>query len=401
MANSNTPVLDAEVLRLFANSIERYGQDKYSFNARKPLLHSPPGFSVQAWSDYADMGWLAAPLPLEDGGFGSHPVAVAALMRYAGEHLALEPLFASVVVCGRLLALCGTSGGAHQRLGALAAGTRLFALAHAENTAAALDSDVATHCHGGRLSGRKVVVLHGDVADELIVSARESSEAAGPGPAGDGLSLFAVNVKQPGVHKTCYRLLDGRGAASFEFEHAGAELIAPSHVGAALLANTLDDGRLALCAEAHGAMRALNRQTLAYLKDRRQFGRPIGSNQVLQHRMVDLFMLEQEVAAVVAAAQRAVGQNAWRQRAIMGAVSHAITAGRQISHEAVQMHGGIGTTDELAVSHYFKRIMVVNRLLGDRDAHLDAFARADAACGAMVKLRQETFPNEEPDHRQS
>ena len=120
MADSNTPVLDAEALRLFANSIERYGQEKYSFSARKPLLQSPPGFSVQAWSDYADMGWLAAPLPLEDGGFGSHPVAVAALMRYAGEHLALEPLFASVVVCGRLLALCGTSGGAHQRLGALA-----------------------------------------------------------------------------------------------------------------------------------------------------------------------------------------------------------------------------------------------------------------------------------------
>lgn len=381
MTTSTATPLDPETLGLFSASVARYGQDKYSFGARKAMLQSAPGFGVQAWSDYADMGWLAAALPLEDGGFGSHPVAIAALMRYAGEHLVLEPLFASLVVCGRLLALCGATGAAHQRLGALAAGRRFFALAHAENTADGLDGAVATECRDHKLSGRKVVVLHGDVADELIVTAREpDGQSGGRDPEGGNLSLFAVNVAQPGVRKTGYKLLDGRGAASFELEDVSAVRIAPPGVGAALLAQTLDDARLALCAEAHGAMRALNRQTLAYLKDRRQFGRPIGANQVLQHRMVDLFMLEQEVAAVIAAAHRTAGQNAGRQRAIMGALAHAITGGRQISHEAVQMHGGIGTTDELAVSHYFKRIMVVNRLLGDRDAHLDAFARADAAC---------------------
>jgi alkylation response protein AidB-like acyl-CoA dehydrogenase len=130
-------------------------------------------------------------------------------------------------------------------------------------------------------------------------------------------------------------------------------------------------------------MRTLNRLTLAYLKDRRQFGRPIGMNQALQHRMVELYMLEQEAAAVIEAAHRAAVLAAPQsERAVMGAVAHLIAAGRQISHEAVQMHGGIGTTDELAVSHYFKRIMVTNRLLGDRDAHLEAFSRAEALAAA-------------------
>ena len=139
---------------------------------------------------------------------------------------------------------------------------------------------------------------------------------------------------------------------------------------------------MALCAEAYGAMRALNRLTLAHLKDRRQFGRPIGSNQALQHRMVELYMLQQESSAVIEAAHRASGlASPQRQRAIMGAAAHVIAAARQISHEAVQLHGGMGLTDELAVSHYFKRIMVVSRFLGDRDAHLDAFA-------ALAQLEQ-------------
>ena len=377
---AQTPTFDSETLQLFTDSVQRYGQDKYGFDTYRALLQASPAFSQQAWSDYARMGWLGAALPMEDGGFGSDPRAVAALMRYAGERLALEPLFASAVVCGRLLALCGHGEAARSRLQALAAGRRLFALAHAEHTANAFDGQVETTRKDGKLYGRKLVVLHGDLADELLVSVSEAADTIGS--AEQRVSLYAVDVAQPGVRKTSYRLLDGRGAASFDFNRAAATLLGQRGEGAALLTDALLDARLALCAEAHGAMRALNRLTLAYLKDRRQFGRPIGMNQALQHRMVELYMLEQEAAAVIAAAQRAVGlAGPRRERAVMGAVAHAIAAARQISHEAVQMHGGIGTTDELAVGHYFKRIMVTNRLLGDRDAHLDAFARADAVAG--------------------
>ncbi|MFM9999367.1 MAG: acyl-CoA dehydrogenase family protein [Burkholderiaceae bacterium] len=375
---TQTPALDAETLHLFTDSVERYGQDKYGFDTYRALLQESPAFSKQAWSDYAQMGWLGAALPMEDGGFGSDSKAVAALMRFAGQRLALEPLFASAVVCGRLLALCGNDEAARSRLYSLAAGTRLFALAHAENTADAFEGNVQTTLNDGKLYGRKLVVLHGDLADELLVSVSEAANAIGT--AQQRLSLYAVGVAQSGVRKTSYRLLDGRGAASFVFNGAAAKLLGQRGEGAPLLKHALLDARLALCAEAHGAMCALNRLTLAYLKDRRQFGRPIGVNQALQHRMVELYMLEQEASAVMAAAQRAGGlAGAQRERAVMGAVAHVIAAGRQISHEAVQMHGGIGTTHELAVGHYFKRIMVTNRLLGDRDVHLDAFARADAA----------------------
>ncbi len=381
-AITHTPALDTETLQLFADSVERYGQDKYGFETYRALRRTSAAFSEQAWRDYSQMGWLGAALPIEDGGFGSDPKAVAALMRYAGERLALEPLFACAVVCGRLLSLCGHAAAARSRLDALAAGRRLFAFAHAEHTADAFDGVVATKVEGGKLYGNKVVVLHGDRADELLVS------AAGPaGTVGDALqrlSLYAVDADQPAVRKTNYGLIDGRGAASIDFNGAACTLLAQGGEGASLLGLALLDARLALCAEAHGAMRALNRLTLAFLKDRHQFGRPIGMNQALQHRMVELYMLEQEAAAVIAAAHRAGGLGApQRERAVMGAVAHVIAAGRQISHEAVQMHGGIGTTDELAVGHYFKRIMVTNRLLGDRDAHLEAFARADALAGPV------------------
>ena len=382
MTDTTLASLDADTLRQFTDSVQRYGQDKYGFDTYRALLRAAPGFGRQAWSDYADMGWLGAALSLDEGGFGSDPQAIAELMRYAGEHLALEPLFATAVVSGRLLALCGGSP-ARSRLEELAAGRRLVALAHAEASGDAFDGVVRSGSRDGKLYGRKCVVLHGDAADELIVSACE--------PVADGtygedaqqpvLSLYAVNIAQAGVRKTTYHLLDGRGAASFEFDGAAATLLGQRGEGRAVLAQALLDARLALCAESHGAMRALNRLTLAYLKERRQFGRPIGTNQALQHRMVELYMLEQEAAAVIAATHRTVGlAGPQRERAVMGAVAHVITAGRQISHEAVQMHGGIGTTDELAVGHYFKRIMVTNRLLGDRDAHLDAFSRADSAC---------------------
>ncbi len=390
--NAATTFLDADTLAMFAESVQRYGQDKYSFDTYRAASGEAPGFSRRAWSEYAAMGWLGAALPLDQGGFGGDVRAVSVLMRYAGEHLALEPLFATAVVGARLLALSGADG-ARARLDAVASGTSLLALAHVEAAGDAFDGAVQTSCRDGRLYGTKRVVLHGDVADELIVSVRDQAGAGagvdsvhGADVAPVPLSLYTVDMGQAGVRKTSYRLLDGRGAASIEFDGAAATLL--GHRGAArrVLELALLDARLALCAESHGAMRALNRLTLAYLKERRQFGRPIGMNQALQHRMVELHMLEQEVAAVIAAAQRASAIDGSRhERAVMGAVAYAITAGRQISHEAVQMHGGIGTTDELAVGHYFKRIMVNNRLLGDRDAHVDAFARADAVSSARAE----------------
>ena len=369
MTKTNPIALDAETLGMLTDSIDRYGREKYDFDTRKTLINSTVGFGVVAWKDYAEMGWLSAPMSQDSGGLGSDPAAISALMRYAGARLALEPLFANVVLCGPLLAKAAQVGDntALRWLEEMVAGRLLFAFAHTEVLVNGMDSSVETSSEGGTLTGRKVVVLHGDVADQLLVSAVEPTSA---------LSLYAISTSHPGVKKTTYRLLDGRGAATFEFNAVPGTLVGLCGEAKPLLDNILDHARLALCAEAHGAMRALNEQTLAYLKDRRQFGRSIGTYQALQHRMVELFMLDQETAAVIAAGQRAADTGGhFFGKVVAGALAHTITAGRQISHESVQMHGGIGTTDELAVSHYFKRLMVLNRLMGDRDTHLDVFAK--------------------------
>jgi alkylation response protein AidB-like acyl-CoA dehydrogenase len=356
--------IDEDTLRLLAESLDRYRQDHYRFETRRGALDSPEGFVRRAWSDYGAFGWLALPLSSAHGGFDGDPVAVAALMRHVGAALALEPVLASALLCGRLLELAGAE---RTTIASIASGEAIWAFGHAEDVQSGVDAEASTRFDGTRAWGRKVVVLHADAAADLLVSARD--DATG------GTSLLHVPAAGAGVRLTRYRLVDGRGAATVELDGAPARVVGRPGDAAPIVERVLVEARLALCAEAHGAIEALNRQTLAYLKTRRQFGRAIGDNQALQHRMVDLYVLQEEVRAVSAAAQRAL--RAGRPDApalVAGACAHVCTAARQAAHEGVQLHGGIGMTHELAVSHYFKRLMVIGRLLGDRDAHLARFA---------------------------
>ena len=354
--------LDAETLRLLRESLERYGCDQYTMAIRRAAMATPDGFSRKAWRDYSDMGWLAMPLSAAQGGFDSAPQSVGALMQYAGATLAMEPLLAQVVFCGRLLQLIG-SPAALAHLESLGAGDVLFAFAHAEHSGDGMVGEVHSTWSAGTLTGRKLVVLHGDVADRFIVTAR--------GPQGR-LGLYMVDARQPGVARESFRLVDGRGAANLTLDAASAVELTPGRDADELVQRMLDDARLALCAEAYGASKALNALTLAHLKDRQQFGKPLGVNQTLQHRMVELFILEEEGRAVMAAAYRAEAVE--RRAAILAASAHLMSLARLASHEAVQLHGGIGITEEYAVSHYFRRLMVVNRLLGDRARHVREFA---------------------------
>ena len=385
--------LDDDTLALLRASLERYRRERYDFETRKARLARTDACDPAVWAAYAEMGWLALPLAPEEGGFGSDARAVGALCEYSGAALALEPLFASVVLGGRVLGLVasaasaaaareadGTARGpaageaAAAALVGLAAGQVVLALAHAESdTDGGADAAVplATRWSGGpsagHLSGTKRMVLGGDRADQLVVSARDATGT---------LVLLLVNAHQSGVRRAPMRLIDGRGAARLEFTAATAIPLLRGAAAAAVLDQTLLEARLALAAEGVGAAAALNALTLAYVKERRQFGRPIGSNQALQHRLVDLYMLEQEGRAMLAAAWRA--DAAERAVAIPAALAQVMTLARQAAHEAVQLHGGIGITEELAVSHYFRRCMVVNRLLGDRDAQLRACAGSNA-----------------------
>jgi alkylation response protein AidB-like acyl-CoA dehydrogenase len=360
--------IDHETLALLRDSMARYAQDSYPFDKRRRIVGNAPGYSKEAWEEYANLGWLAVPLSADHGGFDGDARAIGALMEYVGSALALEPIFASAVVCGRLLSRFEDPR-ATEWLGSIAAGEAIFALAHAESADVASPASLATTYRNGRVSGAKALALHGDVADRLLVTARSER----------GVVVCAVGPRAKGVAMTKLRLVDERGAASFTFDDAPAEALDADRDATASIEDALDDARLAMCSETYGAVHALNAATNDYLKTRNQFGRPIGTNQALQHRMVELFILEQELRAIIAAAHRAHdGSRQARSRAVSAAAAHAATVGRIASHEGVHLHGGMGMTSELPVSHYFKRLMVTARLLGNRDEHLGRFAAASA-----------------------
>jgi alkylation response protein AidB-like acyl-CoA dehydrogenase len=345
--------IDSDTLQMLRDGFARFAQESYAFETRARRVDAARGYDRAAWDEYGKLGWLAIGVPGDLGGFDGDPAAIGALMEYVGGALAMEPVLASAVMSARVLSRCRNEA-VDAWLSQIAAGEQVFALAHA-------DDAEPTTVRDGRVSGRKIVVLHGDVADRLLVTARDDSGK---------FVLCVVDARAAGVTMSLYPLVDGRGAASFDFAQAGGiELKGDGFEDA------LDEARVALCAEAYGAMRAANAATLDYLRTRQQFGRPIGANQVLQHRMVDLFILQEETRAVLDTAERALaGPSRERVRAVSAAAAHTAAASRHTAHEAVQMHGGMGITEELPVSHYFRRLMVTARLLGDREMHVARFA---------------------------
>ena len=373
-------LIDNETRGLLRESMSRFRADAYAFEHRKkwlaeglaPDAQAVPGYSVAAWREYARLGWLAIPLPADVGGFDGDPRAIADLMEYLGGTLALEPVFASAVLCGRLLAAVPDAA---PRLAAIASGEAIYALAHAESPERGAPGAVAAEYRGGAVSGCKVVVLHGDVATHFLVTARDADAGR--------IVLACVEAGAAGVSTAHYRLVDGRGAATLTLDRVAAALIDADT--ASRVERVMTEARLALCSEALGAIRALVDITNDYLKTRKQFGRPIGANQALQHRMVELFMVQEELQAAIEAAQRAhgpyaAGLDAAREAAFIRCVSAAAAfsgyAGRLVAHEAVQLHGGMGMTRDLPVSHYLKRLMVTARMLGDRDMLLQRFANS-------------------------
>ena len=366
---SGAALMDPETLAMLRDGLTRFQQESYGFQDRQSRMDGNSRYSRRAWREYASLGWLAMAVPSDLGGFDGDPNAIGALMEYVGSSLAMEPVLANAT-CARVLARC-RGARADGWLSEIASGGAIFALAHGESPGDGVFGTVAASCRDGRITGTKTVVLHGDVAEKLLVTARDASGM---------LVLCGVDPRGGGTQASHYPLVDGRGAASFEFSGANAEVVPIEGSVDSVIDAALDECRVALCGEALGAIQSLNAATLEHLKTRKQFGRPIGANQVLQHRMVDLYVLEEETRAVVDAARRALSEPGIDAvRAVSAAAAHTASASRQTAHEAVQMHGGMGITDELPVSHYFKRLMVTARLLGDRDQHVARFATASPA----------------------
>jgi alkylation response protein AidB-like acyl-CoA dehydrogenase len=300
------------------------------------------------------------------------------VMNALGEGLLLEPFLNSAVLTPALLARLGDERAANELFEGLVSGERIRVLAHQEAPARGDVQYVSTRARrsadGYVLDGRKAVIAHGDAADELLVSARVTGATSDR----SGVSVFRVDPKAPGVTVKGYATIDGQRAADIELKDV--RLATDRRIGAegtafAAIEAAHDIAMSALCAEAVGIMKAINAATLEYTKARKQFGMPIAKFQVLQHRMADMFLhSEQATSMSYLAAIKCVDADAAERRRALSAAKVVIgQAGRFIGQQAIQLHGGMGMTDELMVSHHFKRLTAIDLTFGDTDSHLQKF----------------------------
>ncbi|HDV6322145.1 TPA: acyl-CoA dehydrogenase family protein [Burkholderia multivorans] len=360
--------------RMLADTLNRFIAEQYAFAVRDRIAQSADGFDRTMWRRFAELGAVGALFPEADGGFGGAGFDIAVVFECLGRGLVVEP-FLGTLLAGRALSLAG--GDAHRAmLAALIDGSASAAFAHDEPGSHYELTTVRTRAErtgdGWVLTGAKGVVDQAAQATFFVVSAR----VAGRDDDAAGIALFVVPANAAGVSLRDYRKIDGGRAAEVRFERvvlpADAALGAhDGEQGAALLERVLGYGLLALSAEALGAMDVAKAHTLDYLRTRKQFGMPIGSFQALQHRMADLLLeVEQARSAVINAAAQLDAPRDVRERALAAAKYTIGRIGTLVAEESIQLHGGIGMTWELPLSHYAKRLVMIDHQLGDEDHHL-------------------------------
>jgi pimeloyl-CoA dehydrogenase small subunit len=365
----------SEEQRLLQDSVGRLLSDHYAFTARRNFSREPDGWSHDMWRQYGELGILGLPFDESVGGMGATGVETMLVMEAFGRAAILEPYLASVVLGGTAIKLAGSAAQKSALLPGVADGSRKLAFAHGERQARHDLTDVLTTAKkdssGWVLEGAKSVVLHGDCADTLIVSAR----TAGARDAADGISLFIVDANAEGVARRGYKLHDATQAAEISLSGVRVPenaVLGKVDGGLATIQRVMEAGIAATAAEAVGAMEVLNTMTVDYLKTRVQFGKPIGENQVLQHKAAEMLVeLEQGRSMAMLAAMMLEEPDAEERARNMAMVKvHTGRCATFVAKTAVQLHGGIGMTEELAIATYFRRIMVIEQLFGDTANHL-------------------------------
>ncbi|HLS99552.1 MAG TPA: acyl-CoA dehydrogenase family protein [Porticoccaceae bacterium] len=364
---------------MLRDSADRYLRDNYGFDQRQAVVKGGEGFSREQWRMFAELGWLAMPFAEDYGGFGAGAIETMLLGEMLGRHLVLEPWIETVLLAGGLIEAGATPALKAQYLTGIAAGEIQGAFAHGEPGCTggfAQAATVAVPGPGGfEISGRKGVVLNGPAADVLLVTARTGGEPGSP----EGLSLFAVPAGTPGIRRRDYPTYDGRHASEITFDRVAVPaeaLVGEAGNALPLIGAVVDRALLALCAEAVGAMDALLSATVDYTRQRKQFGQPIARFQVLRHRMADMFIQGELTRSLLMATAWKLDQGADDASALVAALKARVgKAGRFIGQNAIQLHGGIGMTDELSVGHYFKRLTAIENLFGARDYHLARYHR--------------------------
>jgi len=372
---------------LIRDSIARFVADNYDFEQRNKVVAMDHGFSAENWQQFAELGWLSIPFAEEHGGFGGGPVDVMVIMQEFGRGIVAEPYLPTVLLFGGLLQAGADDALAGDLIPQIIGGELQGAFAYLEKQSRYELSDIATRAtqEGGSwtLSGEKAVVLNGAAANKIIVAARTAGEQSDE----QGITLFLVDGQASGLGKTAYRLTDGQEAVNLTLDGVVAEaVIGTVDEGYALISSVLDTARIAVSANALGAMETLNAMTLEYCKTREQFGVAIGTFQALQHRLVDTFAACENVKSLLYRAVCALdAQDSDAQRSLLALKVMVGRSGRLIGGEAIQLHGGMGMTNELSVGYYVKRVMLANVLFGDADYHQQAFIelvnQGDAATG--------------------
>ncbi len=370
----------SEEQTLLADSVQRFIQNDYTFDARQKLLKTEEGFSRDTWNSFAELGWLALPFAEEVGGIGGGPIETMIMMEEFGKGLVVEPYISTILLAGKLVEHGAEAARAEALLSEIVSGTKLGAFAFVEPQARFNLADVKTtatkDADGYVINGHKGVVLGGPSADFLVVVARTDGDQRSEA----GISLFMVDANADGISRRDYPTVDGHRASEITFENvkASADSVL-GEIGNALplIERVLDEAIMAISAEATGAMEVLYKTTVEYCKTREQFGQPIGKFQVLQHRMVDMFVEHEQTKSLLymAAMRLSEGYDVTSRKAVSGLKVQVGKGGQFVGQNAIQLHGGMGMTDELSVGHYFKRLTTIDTLFGNADYHLKKYAK--------------------------
>ena len=373
----------SEEQTMIKDSVSRFVREQYDFDTRRGIIESDDGISREFWTMFAELGWLSVPFAEEYGGFGGNVVDIAVVMEEMGKGIMVEPYASTVVVFGGLLSASTNAALKEQVIPSIIEGDCLGSFAYMEPQSRYEMSDVSTTAiatgDGYTLNGVKTVVANGGTANKFVVTARTSGEQFDH----SGVSLFLVDATAPGVDVKAYKMMDGQGAATLTLTDVAvdqSQLLNAAGEGMDLIGQVMPQILIGLSAEALGIMATLNTLTVEYSKTRQQFGAPIGSFQVLQHRMVDTFMGCEQPKSMLyrgLCESKSVAEGETDAVALAKTV-HALKAtvaryGKIIGEEAIQLHGGIGMTDELNIGHYVKRLMMINTSYGDGDFHQKAF----------------------------
>ncbi len=365
--------------RLLKDSVDRLIADRYAFDSRKKIMAEPGGWSRDMWAQFAELGLLGLPFPEAQGGFGGGPVETMLVMEAIGRGLVLEPFLPTVILGGGLIQAAGSAEQQKTLLPQIAQGKKTYAFAQVERSSRYNLADVQTTAKqdGGSwiINGEKSVVMAGDTADTLIVTARTAGGRFDRG----GIGLFLVNAKAQGVTIQGYPTQDGTHAAEIRLDNARAEAVLGDPAGGLAAAElATDQAMAAICAEAVGLMHEMHVSTVDYMKTRKQFGRAISEFQVLQHRSVDMFVALEQARSMSIFATFAASETdpATRSRNISAAKVQINNSGKHIGQECVQLHGGIAMTMEYKAGHYFKRMTMLEQLFGDTNTHQAKVAKA-------------------------